>query len=112
MGITMIVGRQSQVLSEAVYHQIGAALEAGKEKLYLMVPEQFTLGAEEALDQGQSVGRAVECGSAESQTVGKPGASGNRRAYQDLYGQPREKYAAAKSPGGHSGTIDHLSFQC
>jgi ATP-dependent helicase/nuclease subunit B len=49
MGITMIVGRQSQVLSEAVYHQIGVALEAGKEKLYLMVPEQFTLGAEEAL---------------------------------------------------------------
>jgi hypothetical protein len=36
MGITMIVGRQSQVLSEAVYHQIGAALDAGKEKLYLM----------------------------------------------------------------------------
>jgi ATP-dependent helicase/nuclease subunit B len=49
MGITMIVGRQSQVLSEAVYHQIGAALDAGKEKLYLMVPEQFTLGAEEAV---------------------------------------------------------------
>lgn len=49
MGITMIVGRQSQVLSEAVYQQIGAALDAGKEKLYLMVPEQFTLGAEEAL---------------------------------------------------------------
>lgn len=49
MGITMIVGRQSQFLSEAVYHQIGAALDAGKEKLYLMVPEQFTLGAEEAL---------------------------------------------------------------
>ncbi len=49
MGITMIVGRQSQVLSETVYHQIGAALDAGKEKLYLMVPEQFTLGAEEAL---------------------------------------------------------------
>lgn len=49
MGITMIVGRQSQLLSEAVYRQIGVALEAGKEKLYLMVPEQFTLGAEEAL---------------------------------------------------------------
>ncbi|MDD3305591.1 MAG: exodeoxyribonuclease V subunit gamma [Acetobacterium sp.] len=49
MGITMIVGRQSQVLSETVYHQIGTALDAGKEKLYLMVPEQFTLGAEEAL---------------------------------------------------------------
>lgn len=49
MGITMIVGRQSQRLSEEVYRQIGAALDAGKEKLYLVVPEQFTLGAEEAL---------------------------------------------------------------
>ncbi len=49
MGITMIVGRQSQLLSEAVYQQIGAALKTGKENLYLMVPEQFTLGAEEAL---------------------------------------------------------------
>lgn len=49
MGITMIVDRQSQRLSEEVYRQIGAALDAGKEKLYLVVPEQFTLGAEEAL---------------------------------------------------------------
>ncbi|WP_286946421.1 PD-(D/E)XK nuclease family protein [Acetobacterium sp. UBA5834] len=49
MGITMIVGRQSQRLSQEVYRQIGAALDAGKEKLYLVVPEQFTLGAEEAL---------------------------------------------------------------
>ena len=49
MGITIITGRQSQTLSQTVYQEIGAALEAGKEKLYLMVPEQFTLGAEEAL---------------------------------------------------------------
>lgn len=49
MGITMIIGRQSPVLSETVYRQIGEALAAGKEKLILMVPEQFTLGAEEAL---------------------------------------------------------------
>ena len=49
MGITMITGRQSQLLSETVYRQIGEALASGKEKLFLMVPEQFTLGAEEAL---------------------------------------------------------------
>lgn len=49
MGITIITGRQSQTLSQTVYQEIGEALEAGKEKLYLMVPEQFTLGAEEAL---------------------------------------------------------------
>ncbi|WP_041668961.1 PD-(D/E)XK nuclease family protein [Acetobacterium woodii] len=51
MGITMMVGRQSQVLSETVYRQISEALASKKEKLYLMVPEQFTLGAEEALIQ-------------------------------------------------------------
>ncbi|MBC3887296.1 hypothetical protein GH810_03105 [Acetobacterium paludosum] len=49
MGITIITGRRSQTLSQTVYHEIGKALEAGKEKLYLIVPEQFTLGAEEAL---------------------------------------------------------------
>jgi ATP-dependent helicase/nuclease subunit B len=49
MGITVITGRQSQLLSQRVYYQIGMALKFGKEKLYLLVPEQFTLGAEEAL---------------------------------------------------------------
>lgn len=49
MGITVITGRQSQLLSQRVYQQIGAALKLRKEKLYLLVPEQFTLGAEEAL---------------------------------------------------------------
>ncbi|MCG2729936.1 MAG: exodeoxyribonuclease V subunit gamma, partial [Acetobacterium sp.] len=49
MGITMIIGRQSPILSETVYRQISEALVSGKEKLILMVPEQFTLGAEEAL---------------------------------------------------------------
>lgn len=54
MGITLIAGRQSQILSQTVYHQIGKALESGKEKVYLIVPEQFTLGAEEALIQANN----------------------------------------------------------
>ena len=36
MGITIITGRQSQELSRYVYAEIGKALAAGKEKLYLM----------------------------------------------------------------------------
>lgn len=55
MGITIITGRQSQELSRHVYAEIGKALAAGKEKLYLMVPEQFTLGAEEALIQANGL---------------------------------------------------------
>lgn len=49
MGIKMIIGRQSKVLSKAVYKDIGEALKNGKENIFLIVPEQYTLGAEESL---------------------------------------------------------------
>ncbi|MBK5243559.1 MAG: exodeoxyribonuclease V subunit gamma [Eubacteriaceae bacterium] len=49
MGIKIIVGRRSQFLSQTVYKEIGDAISSGEENLFLIVPEQYTLGAEDAL---------------------------------------------------------------
>ncbi|MGL4607100.1 MAG: PD-(D/E)XK nuclease family protein [Eubacteriaceae bacterium] len=55
MGINIITGRQSQVLSSIIYNEIGKTLKKGKDGLFLIVPEQYTLGAEEALIQTQNL---------------------------------------------------------
>ncbi len=49
MGLRIISGRRSMALSQWVYDQIGQDLAKQEEHLYLMVPEQFTLGAEAQL---------------------------------------------------------------
>jgi len=49
MGIKIIAGRRSEFLSQTVYKEIGAAIKRGEENLFLIVPEQYTLGAEAAL---------------------------------------------------------------
>jgi len=49
MGIKIIAGRRSQFLSQTVYQEIGNAIKRGEENLFLIVPEQYTLGAEDAL---------------------------------------------------------------
>ncbi|WKY47019.1 PD-(D/E)XK nuclease family protein [Eubacteriaceae bacterium ES3] len=49
MGLKIMTGRQSMQISQAVYQDIKKARENGLENLYLLVPEQFTLGAETAL---------------------------------------------------------------
>ncbi|MGV8906815.1 MAG: PD-(D/E)XK nuclease family protein [Acetobacterium sp.] len=55
MGIKVIAGRRSQYLSQTVYKEIGAAIKRGEENLFLIVPEQFTLGAEAALIQANDL---------------------------------------------------------
>ncbi|KNZ42461.1 PD-(D/E)XK nuclease family protein [Acetobacterium bakii] len=55
MGLKIIAGRRSQVLSQTVYREIGEALRNGKENLFLIVPEQFTLGAEAALIEANNL---------------------------------------------------------
>jgi|LGVE01.1.fsa_nt_gb ATP-dependent helicase/nuclease subunit B len=49
MGINIIVNRSSQNLSQFVYREIGNRLDQGRENMFLIVPEQYTLGAEDAL---------------------------------------------------------------
>lgn len=49
MGIKIIAGRRSQFLSQTVYKEIGDAIKRDEENLFLIVPEQYTLGAEDAL---------------------------------------------------------------
>jgi ATP-dependent helicase/nuclease subunit B len=49
MGLKIMTGRRSTQLSQAVYQAIATAQEQGQDNLFLIVPEQFTLGAERAL---------------------------------------------------------------
>ena len=52
MRIRVIVGREGRLhinLSDYIYEVIGARLQRGRSKMYLLVPEQFTLGAEREL---------------------------------------------------------------
>ena len=52
MRIRVIVGREGRLhinKSDYIYEEIGARLQRGRSKMYLVVPEQFTLGAEREL---------------------------------------------------------------
>ncbi|WKY43603.1 hypothetical protein Q5O14_13285 [Eubacteriaceae bacterium ES2] len=49
MGLKIMTGRRSAQLSQAVYQAIETAQAQGQDNLFLIVPEQFTLGAERAL---------------------------------------------------------------
>lgn len=52
MRIRLIVGRKGRChinKSDYIYEEIGARLQRGRSKMYLLVPEQFTLGAEREL---------------------------------------------------------------
>lgn len=49
MGLRMITGRHAMALSESIYQEIADDLASQEEQLYLLVPEQFTLGAEAQL---------------------------------------------------------------
>ncbi|MEG1331158.1 MAG: PD-(D/E)XK nuclease family protein [Eubacterium sp.] len=52
MNIEMIVGRKNRTgidKNQYIYKEIGQCLSEGQDKLYLIVPEQFTLGAEREL---------------------------------------------------------------
>lgn len=52
MRIRVIVGREGRLhinKSDYIYEEIGARLQRGRSKMYLLVPEQFTLGAEREL---------------------------------------------------------------
>ena len=52
MRIRVIIGREGRLhinKSDYIYEEIGARLQRGRSKMYLLVPEQFTLGAEREL---------------------------------------------------------------
>lgn len=49
MGLKIISGRRSGQLSQGIYQAIGEKLKENEDNLYLLVPEQFTLGAEAGL---------------------------------------------------------------